>query len=372
MCPPCTLPVFGILSCCHHCFSMPPKRAKGRRPVNCPARFREASPLPQQDEEERLVEKITDRILAHLGTPQQPHGTSDQPSMSTRPTDDGEKSRHPLPSSSSRPSKRKQPEDASDNDPDSYSEDDQVAKAVCGKLNHLVAGESPPPPPSPGSSTFHSVATPLGASLSPKLKSKIWGDEYVDFATLLVDKEPDYTITVSTSTGRPAVSMLPPTKGKAITDLNTWLNAFQIFAAVYTERHPTSSPSLWKYMAFIRDMATRGMACATYDINFRTLKQNQSWGFDHIHWEMYFNAQPSPRPRPQFPHNQGRNQAFRVPKGHCIAYHLDGKCTRQACGFKHFCLHCGDKHSSLACSNSKRNPRFGKGPTNIRKGSKAI
>ncbi len=316
--------------------------------------------------EDRLVDKIRYRILSHLASPQGFVGLAQEGSKATNSKS--------LPA----PSRKRHlpPPEPQSSDEESISSqgDDHVAKAVCGTLNHLVTGESINPEPSHQGPQFHSVATPLGATLTSKIKSLIWGNDYVDFISLLSDKEAEYTITVSTATGHPSVSMIPPTRGKRIPDIATWLNAFQIYAAVYAERQPTSAPALFKYMSFVRGMASRGMDWYGYDSCFRKQKAGQAWGFDYIHWELYFQAQQSS----QRPNTQQRPQSqpshmsrpFRPPKGFCYDYSAQGKCTRKMCPFRHFCASCGEKHPTSRCtSRSTARPNLGPKSHNANKPS---
>ena len=251
--------------------------------------------LPQFDED-AMVERITAKIFDKLGMGSGMDSagqTSAKPPPKAQPTKpQGQKRGHkrtrsPSPSSSSSSS-----EDAASGD--------ELGRAVCGTLNSLIASESASPQATAQDPHFQSAATPLGATLPSKLKGKIWAKEYVDFAAILSDKEAEYTITVTANQSQPSFVMASPAKSRPIMDINLWVNAFQTYAAVFTERHASEAPALFRYLALIRDMAYKGQSWQQYDQVFRKQKAIFNWAFDHIHWELYFQSQQRPSQRQGF------------------------------------------------------------------------
>ncbi len=58
--------------------------------------------------------------------------------------------------------------------------------------------------------------------------------------------------------------------------VEVWQQAFNIFAAVYTQKCPHEAPALMKYGQTIRDLAVRGQNWRFYDENFRYLRATQA------------------------------------------------------------------------------------------------
>ena len=99
--------------------------------------------------------------------------------------------------------------------------------------------------------TFHSADVPTDANLSPKIRTKIWAHEFIDFGILLSSGTGDtrYHLSVSSAHGSslPTLSIEPSNKLKAIPHIAAWTFAFQIFVGVYTTKFPLDAPALMKY-----------------------------------------------------------------------------------------------------------------------------
>ena len=121
----------------------------------------------------------------------------------------------------------------------------QVALA----LQH-VSGENfiqvSPPSSSSGLFNFNSVSVAIDAQVSPKLKAKIWANEFIDFGLLLGSHSSDtrYRLSVSSQTGSLALtlSLEPTQKTKPIPSIEVWTSAFQVFVGVYTGKYPMEAP----------------------------------------------------------------------------------------------------------------------------------
>ena len=60
---------------------------------------------------------------------------------------------------------------------------------------------------------------------------------------------------------------------------DSWVQAFHVFAGVYTSRFPSDGPGLMKYGSTIQDLAARGLSWRFYDENFRFLRQTPATSF---------------------------------------------------------------------------------------------
>ena len=191
--------------------------------------------------------------------------------------------------------------------------------------------------------SFRPVSLQLGATLPPKLKSKIWAGEFVEL-TALGQKQPEPPMSITLANGSTkhtvAISSGKPT---TISSVAEWTDLFLIYAAVYTERHPHQAPQLMKYCSVVRSMAGR---CSPhwwlyYDTQFRQLKaQDPSMSWADTHPELYLHclAQTS-MPFRSSPYanrqNQQRQHQRRGPDGVCWKQYFTGKCEFKNCRFSH-------------------------------------
>lgn len=132
----------------------------------------------------------------------------------------------------------------------------------------LVPSTSDGPPQVPGQ-CFQSVALPVDARVTDKLREKIWKDEYIDFGSLLANPvyANRYQLAVQNPESGPFPSLYiePITKAKKITSIESWLNCFHIFVGIYTRRFPHEAPALMKYCDTVQDLAVRGHNWKYYD-----------------------------------------------------------------------------------------------------------
>ena len=83
-----------------------------------------------------------------------------------------------------------------------------------------------------GMSNFNSVSVAIDAQVSPKLKAKIWANEFIDFGLLLNPQLGDtrYHLSLSASEHSvPTLSLEATTKTKHIPNVEVWASAFQVF-----------------------------------------------------------------------------------------------------------------------------------------------
>ena len=124
-----------------------------------------------------------------------------------------------------------------------------ASEAIQGDITAITQGTQPQSSPR---QPFSSIAIALGSRVNPKLKAKIWGNEYVDFGGLLsLSPNTDrYSLSLtpsSTSSTQPQLTLEPSQPPKKIHNLSQWLSAFNTFVAIYVEKFPTEAPKLMKY-----------------------------------------------------------------------------------------------------------------------------
>ena len=202
---------------------------------------------------------------------------------------------------------------------------------------------------------FASIAVALGSRLSPKLKAKIWANEFIDFWSLLTSSPNQDRFSVcltpsASSSSQPRLTLEPCQPSKTIHTFLQWLSAFNTFVAILSEKFPNETPRLMKYSEIVRDISTKPGDWYFYDEQFRYIRQSapDQYPWDTIHWELWikavinFRAKPaqpksdmvSPRTRPR--------QSF--PKGTCWSFHAGRFCG--GCKFEHVCFKC----SASQCS----------------------
>lgn len=109
---------------------------------------------------------------------------------------------------------------------------------------------------------------PLGASISVKIKSKIWSNEYIDIRCLLSHQEED-PVTLLVSPG--IINLQHTSKSKTPLSINQWTDAFLVFTCITIQKKPELAPHLLKYMSFVREMHKLhgDSAWRSYDESFR-------------------------------------------------------------------------------------------------------
>jgi hypothetical protein len=141
----------------------------------------------------------------------------------------------------------------------------QVQGPVASALEHLTGEhvnlEVVRPPSSGSHVQFNSITIPIDAHVSPKIKAKIWANEFIEFGSLLNPYvgETRYQLSLAQSESSvPALSLEPSSKIKPpIYSIDAWTSAFQIFVGVYTSKFPQEAPDLIKYAEVVRDLAAR-------------------------------------------------------------------------------------------------------------------
>ena len=273
-----------------------------------------------------------------------------------------------------------------------------------------VAGAAKEGDPLTGTGTAKKDESPteafvLGEALPvvpAKLVRRILKAEYVDMAELLKDNMEAERRRWRAEGGQPQGHFTQRTPRREIPDVLSWLQCFNLYAAVVTSEHPEKTRELLAYQALMISEARRcgGRGWLLYDAAFRQqirsfdsvdfAKVNQSlysttflaYGggraklcpdcmmADHTREECALNPARS-LPVVQMKEPEGRS---RVPEGKarkrgragpCYAWN-DGKCTYPQCRYEHVCSKCLGEHRRASCrleGDRRREPRPPGGPS---------
>ena len=196
---------------------------------------------------------------------------------------------------------------------------------------------------------------PPDLHLSDDKKSKIAGEKYVKFGSLLYkDKqnEQKFTLKLNASNSFNANSFVvdPNENCVRIKHIEVWDKAFTIYQYCYLKSHPEQAQGLLMYGRMIKDMAWRGFCWLQYDEQFRMLRETDPkaypWGsIEPTLWSTWaiprvggqfnlrgqFNGRGQGRGYRGYMHNQGQNSGY---ANYQDSYASDG--FGRGCGFGRF------------------------------------
>jgi hypothetical protein len=230
------------------------------------------------------------------------------------------------------------------------------------------------------------MTSPIGFHVSLAVKERIWRGEFIDFSLLLGSNNGDQNVNqlrgLSISAGG-ALTLAPQSQRKIVT-IEQWTDAFLVFMAIYTLRHPEKSQELIKYLTVIREAARKfsGSGWSEYDQHFRMRQAampHRSWSIlDGELWYLILvpSAQAAQQ-RHQVLNERGSFRtgrgggAFRAsaddslprggmsgrssgrpafqPIGRCYSYNRASGCSAVNCRYRHVCLRCGQPHPMAQC-----------------------
>ncbi|XP_062593510.1 uncharacterized protein LOC134254984 isoform X3 [Saccostrea cucullata] len=202
---------------------------------------------------DKLAATILKQSHAHNGlslqpqeAPSVPAATSHSSETLPKSTADPQSSSVPGPSSQQPSAQQPSTQQLSAQQPSAQQPTSSVSSStpVLGTLlDQVFAGEPARASDLPYSSTIVSDGIPLGSSVSSKLKSKIWNNEFIDFQSLQNTREEPLSVSISTG----VIKLHQSPKFKSPISISQWTDAFFVFSAVYIEKYPAEAPNLLKY-----------------------------------------------------------------------------------------------------------------------------
>lgn len=213
---------------------------------------------------------------------------------------------------------------------------------------------------------------PLGATVSNRLKQKIYENTYFDLRLLLPNHQDD---NFSVSVERGAINFQQGKFQKFPITINQWTSAFLIFSSIYIQKTPSDAAHLFKYIYMIRDMSftTKNDSWRYYDEEFRKLRQSSPLPWQEPLSELVLraNLQPSkfrPSNQPFLVKNKTSSYSNTRIK-FCYSFNQGQPCRADPCTYKHACQYCKEQHPRFKCP--KLPPNDEKQPSKSSNSSKA-
>lgn len=219
---------------------------------------------------------------------------------------------------------------------------------------------------------------PLGATVSQKIKDKIWSDQYIDLSSLLSSNVEDpYSIYVSSK----KLSIFNNARSPKTLSIEQWSTAFLVFCDIYIEKHPEEARPLLKYAHNIREMFDLygDEPWRVYDEKFRRLKETVKLPWGKLVDELYTKSANSSNCRSTFrpqgqqkPFHQGQHKMYQTNpntnhshtisgshsfrkqssgnKTKCCIFFNRGQQCAKPCPYQHACFHCKGAHARFQCA----------------------
>ncbi|XP_065941282.1 uncharacterized protein [Magallana gigas] len=189
-----------------------------------------------------------------------------------------------------------------------------------------------------------SDCVPLGASVSSKLKLKIWNNEFVDLKNLLPTSG-DEPLSIVVQAGK--IELQQAASHKTPITIHQWTDAFLVFSTIYLQKFPHEACNLLKYMFTIREIHKLhgDQPWRMYDESFRKIRETSLLPWERVVTELRLKvASPT-----QFQAYNGKQQPFRAKQ--CYNYNNGQKCNSLPCRFAHTCQACSGPHPRFQCRN---------------------
>jgi hypothetical protein len=227
------------------------------------------------------------------------------------------------------------------------------ASALGALLDNVFAGE---PAGSNVDSNLHIQLTdcvPLGATVSSKIKLKIWNNEFVDLKLLLPNSHEE-PLSIMVKAGK--IELQQTSSNKNPISIHQWTDAFLIFSSIYLQKFPQEAGNLLKYMFTVRDINKLhgDQAWRIYDESFRKIRETSVLPWERVVAELRLKAASMGFKSPnKFQGNNGKRQPFR-PK-FCYAFNKGQHCNSYQCKFSHTCQDCNGPHPRIRCTGIRSN-----------------
>jgi hypothetical protein len=209
----------------------------------------------------------------------------------------------------------------------------------------------------------------LGDTVDPKLKARIWAQEFIDLSDL-IRASPDQECTFQFSKVGNATNLkLVPTKRDALS-IWQWREAFEVYISIMGESpsHIQLMAPLMLHKRTVDNLNFRYNASCwrLYDESFRrgiaTPGSQLRWGvidwtryMDSLHKEGIFRLNTKSVHSQQRSNRPGQStgpKRNRFPKGYCFRFSSGQQCSARTCAFTHKCHICQAGHPPSQCKQT--------------------
>ena len=201
---------------------------------------------------------------------------------------------------------------------------------------------------------FISSPIPIGLHLKPNTRTLIGEGKFVEFSTLLTQREdPQEAIITIDAGGEQKILIAGGGSNQKTKPLswNDWCAAWNVYQAVFAEMRgdPTLPARLAKHFQTVQMLERKGLDWRHYDRSFRQLVSGGHAHWGHVHQELFGEVHMRAAAGPS---RQGLAQSIPVssyPMGYCRNYHRNTYCSRQSCQYLHKCFNCQGNHPFISC-----------------------
>ena len=151
---------------------------------------------------------------------------------------------------------------------------------------------------------------------------------------------------------------LQPRRKIRITNIDMWLQAFNIYCYILLKKYQSIATSLIKYGSNVRSIAMLGGDFVGFDERFRRIRQETLCAWDSFNAENFVLAMCAANANiaTSYPNSRGSNvlptadHAW-IQQGYCFIYHGGRSCS--GCNLSHACQWCGGAHPAMTCSQHR-------------------
>ena len=133
-----------------------------------------------------------------------------------------------------------------------------ASRAATGDLVELLTGQA--------TRTAVDRAKPVDLHMDSKLKARVWASEAIDFRSLTKGhKGPKYVPKVVSGETGPQWTFEVASQSDRPLSAEVWAEAWNIFLAIYVQRHPQAIGGLTLHYQKVQELMTLGGDWASYD-----------------------------------------------------------------------------------------------------------
>ena len=186
-----------------------------------------------------------------------------------------------------------------------------------------------------------------------RLIEKVRKWEYINLADLLKDHNSSDQLIVVNGQVLSVPDQKPRNSNRVITDIFTWLQAYNIFTAILLSAEETTKEEAaglvaHSYLILQMSKDLQGSQWLQYDQNFRewaAAKGIRKWG--ELNFSIYGRCLATQQPN--LPELQVNKQKRKIDVNVCFRWNDGTSCNKSTCRFSHRCRYCAGAHRAIDC-----------------------